>query len=202
MRPAPCLLKDIRSAQFSRRSFLSAGALPYLISARPALGRNREPAPRRNVQLTLAGLNFGVARRLSQQGLDDFTRRMSISVHALPAWGDSADQFAVTRSTLQKHFGTPDVYVIDVIWPGSLAPDLLDLKPYVTQEDRGHIPALLTNDTVDGRLVGLPFYLNIGMLYYRPDLLAKYKFQRPPRTWTEMEAMAAAIQRGEPEGGA
>lgn len=165
------------------------------------MGQSSPPAQRKKVLLTLAGLSYGVARRLPQQGLNDFTSRTGISVHDLPAWGNSADQFAVTRNTLKKHFGTPDIYVIDVIWPGSLAGDLLDLNPYLTQKDRGHIPALLTNDTVDGRIVSLPFYLNIGMLYYRPDLLAKYRFHQPPRTWSELETMAAAIQRGERKAG-
>jgi trehalose/maltose transport system substrate-binding protein len=201
MRPALRLLKQFGSARPTRRSFFGAGALSYFLSEFPVFGQNRQPARPGKVQLTLAGLSYGVARRLPQQGLDDFTGRTGISVHALPAWGNSTDQFAVTRSTLEKHFGTPDLYVIDVIWPGSLAADLLDLNSYVAQEDRRHIPALLTNDTVNGRLVSLPFYLNIGMLYYRADLLAKYGFQRPPRTWIELATMAAAIQRGERKAG-
>jgi trehalose/maltose transport system substrate-binding protein len=201
MRPAFLLRKNLRSARLSRRLFFAAGALPCFVSTNVARSQNRRPAQRSKVQLTLAGLSYGVARRLGPQGLDDFTSRTGISVHALPAWGNSTDQFAVTRNTLQKHFATPDIYVIDVIWPGSLAPDLLDLNPYVTGQDRRHIPALLANDTIDGRLVGLPFYLNIGMLYYRPDLLEKYKFHHPPRTWAELETMAAAIQRGERKAG-
>ncbi len=157
-------------------------------------------APRR-VALTLAGLGYGAARRLSEEGLDDFTQRTGISVHTLPAWGNSADQLEVTRNTLKQHFATPDVYVIDVIWPGSLAENLLDLRPYLTDEDDGHLPELMANDTVRGRLVSLPFYLNIGMLYYRPDLLKKYGYRQPPQTWGELEKMAAVIQRGERKAG-
>lgn len=201
MRSALRLLKRLRSPRLSRRSFFAAGALQYFVTPPVARARNPGPAPRNKVQLTLAGLSYGVALRLGPQGLDEFTVRTGISVHALPAWGNSTDQFAVTRNTLRKHFGTPDIYVIDVIWPGSLASDLLDLNPYVTEQDRRHIPALLANDTVDRRLVSLPFYLNIGMLYYRPDLLGKYGFHHPPRTWTELENMAAAIQRGERKAG-
>jgi trehalose/maltose transport system substrate-binding protein len=201
MRPAFRLLKNLRAERLSRRQFFAASAFSSLGCPVDVRAQSPRPAPRRKVQLTLAGLSYGTARRLGPQGLDDFTARTGISVHALPAWGNSTDQFAVTRNTLRKHFGTPDIYVIDVIWPGSLAPDLLDLNPYVTPQDRRHIPALLANDTVDGRLVSLPFYLNIGMLYYRPDLLEKYKFHRPPGTWKELESMAATIQRGERKAG-
>lgn len=201
MRPAFRLLRNLRSARLSRRQFFAASSLSYFASPLIVRAQNRRQAPRRQVKLTMAGLSYGTARRLGPQGLDDFSSRTGISVHSLPAWGNTTDQFAVTRNTLRKHFGTPDIYVIDVIWPGSLAADLLDLNPYVTQQDRRHIPALLANDTVDGRLVSLPFYLNIGMLYYRPDLLEKYKFHHPPATWKELESMAAAIQRGERKAG-
>src|SRR5690242_17822926 len=184
------LLKTSRAGLLSRRSFLGAGVLHRMVFAAP-----------RRVALTLAGLGYGAARRLPEEGLDDFTQLTGISVHPLPAWGNSTDQLEVTRNALKQHFATPDVYVIDVIWPGSLAENLLDLRPYLTDEDDGHLPELMANDTVRGRLVSLPFYLNIGMLYYRPDLLKKYGYRQPPQTWGELEKMATVIQRGERKAG-
>ena len=66
----------------------------------------------------------------------------------------------------------PDVYGIDVIWPGILADNLLDLKPYVPAEEiKLHFPELVANGTVKGRLVSLPSDLNEGLLFYRFDLL-------------------------------
>jgi trehalose/maltose transport system substrate-binding protein len=189
IKPARVRLSEgSRSKSFSRRLFLNSCLLP------PHLFAGRGP-------LTLAGLSYEAARRLPQEGLDDFTQRTGIAVNVLPAWGNSTDQLAVTRKTLMRHFGTPDVYVIDVIWPGSLGENLLDLTSYLTANDRGHLPELLANDTVNGRLVSLPFYLNIGMLYYRTDLLKKYGYRQPPQTWGEMERMAARIQQGERRAG-
>jgi trehalose/maltose transport system substrate-binding protein len=84
-----------------------------------------------------------------------------------------------------------------MIWPGALERHLLDLTPYLDEDGRGHLPELVRNDTVNGRIVSLPFYMNIGMLYYRRDLLEKYGYRYPPGTWSELEAMAANIQERE-----
>jgi trehalose/maltose transport system substrate-binding protein len=149
----------------------------------------------------MAGLSYAAANQLPTEGLNEFTRKTGISVNTLPAWGNSTDQLTVTRRILTQHFRTPDVYVIDVIWPGTLGPNLLDLAPFLDKAAGGHLPELLKNDTVHGRLVGLPFYLNIGMLYYRTDLLKKYGYGHPPKTWSELEKMAARIQRGERKAG-
>ena len=158
-------------------------------------------SPAETTTLTVAGLGYQAAQRLSREGLDEFTRKARIRVDLVPAWGTSTDQLTLIRQTLGKHFSTPDVYLIDVIWPGTLHQDLLDLTPYLDEDARAHLPELLRNDTIDGRVVGLPFYMNAGLLYYRTDLLRKYGFSRPPHTWKELEKMAARIQSGERRAG-
>lgn len=159
------------------------------------------PSVARGVTLTVAGFGYQVAERLSREGLDDFVRRTGIQVEFIPSWGTSTNQLALILRTLKNHYRTPDVYVIDMIWPGTLQQDLLDLTPYLDEDSRAHLPELLRNDTVNGRIVSLPFYVNTGLLYYRTDLLKKYGYQRPPATWKELERMAARIQGGERSAG-
>jgi trehalose/maltose transport system substrate-binding protein len=43
----------------------------------------------------------------------------------------------------------------------------------------------------------MPSNLNEGMLFYRVDLLRKYGYRAPPKTWEELEVMARRIQSGE-----
>ena len=88
---------------------------------------------------------------------------------------------------------------IDVIWPGDLANNLLDLYQFdgVKEAVASHFPAIVENNTVDGKLVGIPWFTDAGLLYYRTDLLEKYGYDGPPATWTELEDMAKTIQEGE-----
>ncbi|MEX2134077.1 MAG: ABC transporter substrate-binding protein, partial [Acidimicrobiia bacterium] len=90
-----------------------------------------------------------------------------------------------------------DVFQIDVIWPGDLAEHFVDLNEYGGAEEvANHFPAIVENNTVDGKLVGIPWFTDAGLLYYRSDLLEKYDLE-PPATWDELEAAALTIQEGE-----
>ena len=43
----------------------------------------------------------------------------------------------------------------------------------------------------------LPWFGDIGILFYRTDLLEKYGYDGPPTTWDELEEMATTIMEGE-----
>jgi trehalose/maltose transport system substrate-binding protein len=91
-----------------------------------------------------------------------------------------------------------DVYQIDVIWQGIAAPHAVDLKKYYKQDEiKAYFPRIIENNTVGGKLVSIPLYTDAGILYYRTDLLEKYGYKEPPKTWEELAAMAKKIQDGE-----
>ena len=128
----------------------------------------------------------------------EFTRQTGIRVEFLPGPETAAEQLATWRKLLEGGANAPDVYGIDVIWPGILADNLLDLREYVPeQEIKAHFPELIANNTVNGRLIALPANLNEGALFYRVDLLRKYGYRAPPKRWEELEVMARRIQSGE-----
>ena len=130
--------------------------------------------------------------------LEEFTRQTGIRVQILPAPEAAVEQLATWRELLDSHAEVPDVYAIDIIWAAVLADSLIDLKSYVPPEDiAAHFPELIANYTVSGKLVALPHNMNEGLLFYRVDLLAKYGYGAPPKTWGELEGMARRIQTGE-----
>ena len=91
-----------------------------------------------------------------------------------------------------------DIYQIDVTWPGLAAPHAVDLKKYFTEDElKEFFPRIVENNTVGGQLIGIPFFTDAGILYYRTDLLEKYGYKAPPNTWDELAKMAKKIQAGE-----
>jgi trehalose/maltose transport system substrate-binding protein len=138
------------------------------------------------------------SQALLGEELKQFTKETGIRVQVLPAPEVAVEQLETWRNLLESASKVPDVYGIDVIWPGILGDNLVDLKTYVPeQEIAPYFPELIRNNTVNGRLVALPYNLGEGLLFYRVDLLHKYGYAAPPKTWEELEKMAKRIQAGE-----
>jgi trehalose/maltose transport system substrate-binding protein len=115
--------------------------------------------------------------------------------------GSATAALAVYRQLFAAKSSDIDIIRVDIIWPGILRDHLLDLKPYSQGQEAEHFPAIVANNTVNGKLLGMPWYTDAGLLFYRTDLLKKYQRQ-PPTTWAEMTATAALVQAGERAAGA
>src|SRR6185295_20421631 len=46
---------------------------------------------------------------------------------------------------------------------------------------------------IDGKLYGVPWYVDTRLLFYRRDLLRHAGFAEPPRSWREWKQMLAAV---------
>lgn len=114
-------------------------------------------------------------------------------VRVVAAPVDVGDRQQVYEELLGVGSPALDVLEIDVIWPGLFADDLVDLRPYLDGTESEFDPALIANDTVDGRLVALPWFLDFGLLYYRKDLLESERIP-VPRDWDALEDAAIRVQ--------
>ena len=165
-----------------------------------SLGACRHPAKE---PVTLTFLDPEWAHDLTQRNvlpderLQEFTRQTGIRVKHLPAPEPTLDQLGMARALLEGGASSPDVLGIDVIWPGTLSQDLIDLKPHFATELSSLDPDVVASYTVKGQLVAVPFHADIGVLFYRRDLLREYGYEAPPRTWGQLEKMATRIQQGE-----
>jgi len=66
------------------------------------------------------------------------------------------EKLALYRQLFAAKSPDIDVVQIDTAWPGVLKDHLLDLKPYSRGAEAQHFPAIIANNTVGGRLVGMP----------------------------------------------
>src|ERR1700694_822615 len=167
-------------------------ALAALLLEGCAAPSNQEPA-------TLTLLEEWTTRSTSegrQQELEQFTRETGIRVKLLPSPESTREKLALWQELLNTGASGPDVYGIDVIWPRILNEYFIDLKPHFASEISRQFPAIAAGYTVDGKLVALAYRADIGLLYYRTDLLSQYGYREPPRTWDELGVMAARIQAG------
>ena len=141
-----------------------------------------------------------------QELVDEFQEETGIEVELLrgPSETNLRRQGLVT--SLKAGSRDPDVFLMDVAWLSQFAAsgwlealddgqgknDQLDTEAFF-----GKVVELA--DIYEGRLVGLPVYVDGGLLYYRKDLLVKYGYAKPPGSWDELVRYCLVIQRGERE---
>jgi trehalose/maltose transport system substrate-binding protein len=157
------------------------------------------PSFHQPVTLTFLDLEWDAHDRLPGLGQDllDFTRETGIQVKRLPGPDGSLTQLGLWRELLQKGAGSPDLCNIDVIWSGMFNQYLMDLKPYFAAELYSQDPTVVASYTAGGKLVAIPHHAYVGVLFYRTDLVQRYGYREPPKTWDELEMMASRIQAGE-----
>jgi multiple sugar transport system substrate-binding protein len=123
--------------------------------------------------------------------------RRQIGPHSSTAFHDLLTQKLKNRSA------EVDVFLMDVIWPPEFASAgwALALDERLTQEERGKFfPAGIAANTYGGKLYGVPFNIDTGMLFYRRDLLEARGWQ-PPGTWPELVRQAEAVMAEERKAG-
>ncbi|AZR72850.1 ABC transporter substrate-binding protein [Anoxybacter fermentans] len=159
-------------------------------------------AENEKVVITIATGAVGQEYQLSVEAAQRYMElHPDVEVKVLVTPDLATDRLGLYLQFFEAKSSEVDVYQIDVIWPGDLAEHFVDLYEYGAKEvvDQ-HFPALIENNTVDGRLVAIPWFTDAGLLYYRKDLLEKYGLD-VPKTWDELEKAARIIQEGERKAG-
>jgi trehalose/maltose transport system substrate-binding protein len=129
-----------------------------------------------------------------REGAQAWAQARGHDVRVIRSAGNTIAQ-RLFRDLLVARADDVDVLELQIDSATSLAKYLVDLGsiPGVAE---GHFLTERKAFTVDGRLVGVPWYLGVGRLLYRRDLLEKYEL-RVPQTWEELATSARTIQDGE-----
>jgi multiple sugar transport system substrate-binding protein len=136
--------------------------------------------------------------------LEEFTAETGIEteIEEGGATTEVRDQYLST--VLTSRSGDIDLFLMDVVNPPQYAAagwaepldDYFESEAARDEFLEPFLDSVVTANTVDGTLYGLPGWTDAQFLYYRSDLLEKYGFE-PPTTWEELKEQALAILEGE-----
>ena len=153
------------------------------------------------VEITIACGAVGIESRLCREGTESWAAATGHRVRLIQSPNLSNNRLALFQQMLAAGSSDVDLFQIDVIWPGILATHLIDLHPYYGDEQRqAHWKTLIDNNTIGGELKAIPWFTDIGLLYYRSDLLDKYGLP-VPETWSQLASAAMWVIDAEREAG-
>ncbi|HVV22116.1 MAG TPA: extracellular solute-binding protein [Pseudonocardiaceae bacterium] len=114
---------------------------------------------------------------------------MTVNVTPIP-WASAHDKYqsAIAAGT------TPDIGQMGTTWMGEFG-DAGAFAPTPSNIGMNAFYAGAVQSTrVDGGTYGVPWYVDSDVLYYRTDLARGAGFTAPPADWTQLKAMAKAMQ--------
>ncbi|WP_255437438.1 sugar ABC transporter substrate-binding protein [Thalassobacillus sp. CUG 92003] len=124
---------------------------------------------------------------------------VKVDVQAIP-W-DSAHDKLLTAVASQNG---PDVLQLGTTWVPEFAEAgaLLDLTEYQEEypefKQENYFEGAQDTMEYDGQVIGVPWYVETRVLYYREDLLAEVGYDEAPATWDELkDASSKLADRGE-----
>jgi multiple sugar transport system substrate-binding protein len=134
---------------------------------------------------------------------DEYQKRnpnVKVEVEVGGATSEAQQQYLST--VLSSKDAALDVILIDVIRPAQWAAQgwAEPLDSYLGADKQKimgqYLKAYVDANTVGGKVISLPYFADAQFLYYRKDLLEKYK--RPvPKTWDELMETAKVVMDGE-----
>ena len=146
-------------------------------------GQNQRPDLMRKLFDRYEATNPGVKVQIETGGATSELQRQYLST-VLNAKDSAIDIFLIDIVNPAQYFSAGWLEPLDA----HLGAPAAVLKPY--------LPVYLTSNVVKGKLAAMPGFADAMFMYYRKDLLDKYKIAEP-RTWDELGAAAQKVQKGE-----
>ena len=123
-------------------------------------------------------------------------RGFKVTYREMPT--DTGQFFDQLRTEFQAGASEIDVIGGDVIWPAQFAANgwILDVSDkFPKSQQQQFLDGPIQSLTYQGKIYGVPWFTDAGMLYYRKDLLEKSGISQPPATWDELKEMADQVSQ-------
>ncbi|AIJ66520.1 ABC transporter substrate-binding protein [Brucella suis] len=148
------------------------------------------------VEISIAANSTRDNIKFLQEQVAKFEKDTGNKVNIISMPSSSSEQFSQYRLWLAAGNSDVDVYQTDIVWAPQLSDQFIDPTEATKDVTDAHFPSIIASQTVNGKLVALPFYTDAPALFYRKDLLEKYN-KPVPKTWDEMAATAKDIMEKE-----
>lgn len=180
--------------------FLAAGLAAALMLGTSGLGTSGSALAQTTLRIFTGGQQRpDVMRKIA----DEYEKRApGVKIEVEVGGATSEQQQQYLNTVLASKDSALDVVLIDVIRPAQWAAAQWaePLDGYLGAEKDAvmakYVPAYREANIVNGKVIALPYFADVQLLYYRKDLLEKHGLT-PPKTWAELKAAAQKIQGAE-----
>jgi multiple sugar transport system substrate-binding protein len=125
------------------------------------------------------------------QGFQTANPDIKVEVTSIP-WTVAHDKLITAVAGKQ----TPDITALGTTWAGEFDKlNVLDPVPSTISPDQFYQGAIDAG-SVNNKLVGVPWYVDTRVLYYRTDLAQAAGIAQAPQTWDDLNKLAAAYHAG------
>ena len=143
--------------------------------------------------VTVSGSVLGAEGRILRRQLERFDREtpdIRVEMRPTPDAADLRHQLYV--QWLNARATDPDILQVDAIWTPEFAAAgwILPLDRFAP-DTAAFFPVTIEANRWRGDLFALPWFVDVGMLYWRTDL-----FSEPPKTWAALERAVIPIVAG------
>ena len=104
-------------------------------------------------------------RAWQEAALALFSQTTGATAEFIAGETSATDRLAAYNQQFAGQSGDIDVYQIDVIWPGILAEHAVDLNEALSEVAGQHFEAIVANNTVDEKLIGMQWYTDACLLF-------------------------------------
>ncbi|MYL33949.1 extracellular solute-binding protein [Pontibacillus yanchengensis] len=164
-------------------------------------GSESESSSEGNGKTTLSVWAMGAEGKKLKDFVKNFEKEnenIDVEVQAIP-WGKAHDKLLTAVASGDG----PDVLQLGTTWMAEFANAgaLMDLSKYTEDypsfKKDNFFEGSVSTMTYEDKVVGIPWYVDTRVLYYRKDLLKEVGYEQPPGTWEKLKEASEKLANRE-----